>query len=48
VRILNKNIPLKIAIADYPHTLANCDGSIPIEGLDAEIVSVKPQIPDRS
>jgi 4,5-dihydroxyphthalate decarboxylase len=44
VRILNKNIPLKIAIADYPHTRALRDGSIPIEGVDAEFVTVKPQI----
>jgi 4,5-dihydroxyphthalate decarboxylase len=41
---LNKNVPLKIAIADYPHTRAIRDGSIPIEGVDAEIVTVKPQI----
>jgi 4,5-dihydroxyphthalate decarboxylase len=44
VRILNKNIRLKIAIADYPHTRALRDGSIPIEGVDAEFVTVKPQI----
>src|ERR1700761_3874762 len=44
VRILNRRVPLKIAIADYPHTRAIRDGSIPIEGVDAEFVTVKPQI----
>lgn len=37
-------VPLKIAIADHPHTAAIRDGSIPIEGVDAEFVTVKPQI----
>jgi 4,5-dihydroxyphthalate decarboxylase len=35
---------LKIAVAEHPHTSAIRDGSIPIEGVDAEIVTVKPQI----
>lgn len=37
-------VHLKIAVADHPHTAAIRDGSIPIEGVDAEIVTVKPQI----
>lgn len=35
---------LKIAVAEYPHTAAIRNGSIPIEGVDAEIITVKPQI----
>jgi 4,5-dihydroxyphthalate decarboxylase len=41
---LTKKVPLKIAIAEYPHTSAIRNGSIPIEGVDAEIITVKPQI----
>jgi 4,5-dihydroxyphthalate decarboxylase len=37
-------IHLKIAIAEHPHTSAIRDGSIPIEGVDAEFITVKPQI----
>ncbi|MCX8475944.1 MAG: ABC transporter substrate-binding protein [Sphingomonas sp.] len=37
-------VPLKIAVAEHPHTSAIRDGSIPIEGVEAEIVTVKPQI----
>ena len=37
-------VRLKIAIAEHPHTAAIRDGSIPIEGVDAEFVTVKPQI----
>ncbi|MFS2006877.1 ABC transporter substrate-binding protein [Duganella sp. CT11-25] len=37
-------VHLKIAIAEHPHTAAIRDGSIPIEGVDAEFVTVKPQI----
>jgi len=37
-------VPLKIAVAEHPHTAAIRDGSIQIEGVDAEIVTVKPQI----
>ncbi|HSX57474.1 MAG TPA: PhnD/SsuA/transferrin family substrate-binding protein [Sphingomonas sp.] len=37
-------MPLKIAVAEHPHTAAIRDGSIQIEGVDAEIVTVKPQI----
>jgi 4,5-dihydroxyphthalate decarboxylase len=35
---------LKIAVAEYPHTAAIRDGSIPIEGVDAEIATVQPQV----
>ncbi|NWK98379.1 4,5-dihydroxyphthalate decarboxylase [Sphingobium lactosutens] len=37
-------VKLKIAVAEHPHTSAIRDGSIPIEGVKAEIVTVKPQI----
>ncbi len=39
-----EKVHLKIAIADHPHTLAIKSGEIPIEGVDAEFVTVKPQI----
>lgn len=35
---------LSIAIAEHPHTSAVRNGSIPIEGVDAEIITVQPQI----
>lgn len=35
---------LRIAIAEHPHTSAVRNGSIPIEGVDAEIITVQPQI----
>ena len=35
---------LTIAVAEYPHTSAVRNGSIPIDGVDAEIVTVRPQI----
>jgi 4,5-dihydroxyphthalate decarboxylase len=41
---LAKKVPLKIAIAEHPHTSAIRSGAIPIEGVDAEFVTVKPQI----
>jgi 4,5-dihydroxyphthalate decarboxylase len=41
---LAAKVRLKIAVADYPHTAAVRNGSIPIEGVDAEIVTVEPQI----
>jgi 4,5-dihydroxyphthalate decarboxylase len=41
---LAENIKLKIAVADYPHTSAIRSGAIPIEGVDAEFISVEPQI----
>jgi 4,5-dihydroxyphthalate decarboxylase len=37
-------VRLKIAVAEYPHTSAVRNGSIPIEGVDAEIITVEPQI----
>ncbi|CAD6553793.1 hypothetical protein LMG27952_05486 [Paraburkholderia hiiakae] len=41
---MTKKVPLKIAIAEHPHTSAIRNGSIPIEGVDAEFVTVQPQI----
>jgi 4,5-dihydroxyphthalate decarboxylase len=41
---LTDKVHLKIAVAEYPHTSAIRNGSIPIEGVDAEIVTVQPQI----
>ncbi|NHN85295.1 PhnD/SsuA/transferrin family substrate-binding protein [Acetobacter musti] len=38
------DLRLKIAIAEFPHTSAIRNGSIPIEGVDAEFVTVQPQI----
>ncbi len=37
-------VHLTFALADWPHTAAIKDGSIPIEGVDAEFLSIKPQI----
>ena len=37
-------VRLRMAIAEHPHTAAIRDGSVPIEGVEAEFVSVKPQI----
>lgn len=37
-------VRLKIAVAEYPHTSAVRNGSIPIEGVDPEIITVQPQI----
>lgn len=37
-------VHLKIAVAEHPHTSAIRNGSIPIEGVDAEIITVQPQI----
>lgn len=41
---MSGKVHLKIAIAEHPHTSAIRSGAIPIEGVDAEIVTVKPQI----
>jgi 4,5-dihydroxyphthalate decarboxylase len=41
---LSSNVRLTIAVAEYPHTSAIRDGSIPIEGVEAQIVTVEPQI----
>ena len=39
-----KKLHLTLAVADYPHTQALLNGSIEIEGVDAEFVRVQPQI----
>jgi 4,5-dihydroxyphthalate decarboxylase len=41
---LTAKVHLKIAIAEHPHTSAIRNGSIPIEGVDAEFITVQPQI----
>jgi 4,5-dihydroxyphthalate decarboxylase len=41
---VSAKVPLKLAIAEHPHTSAIRNGAIPIEGVDAEFVTVKPQI----
>jgi 4,5-dihydroxyphthalate decarboxylase len=43
-RLPTDRVRLKIAVAEYPHTSAIRNGSIPIERVDAEIVTVQPQI----
>ncbi|KWE99439.1 PhnD/SsuA/transferrin family substrate-binding protein [Burkholderia pseudomultivorans] len=42
--MLTRKVPLKIAIAEHPHTSAIRSGAIPIEGVDAEFITVQPQI----
>jgi 4,5-dihydroxyphthalate decarboxylase len=37
-------VHLKIAVAEHPHTSAVRSGAIQIEGVDAEIITVEPQI----
>jgi 4,5-dihydroxyphthalate decarboxylase len=37
-------VHLKIAVAEHPHTSAVRNGSIPIDGVDPEIITVEPQI----
>lgn len=39
-----EKLKLKIAVAEFPHTSAVRNGSIPIEGVDAEILTINPQI----
>ncbi|ACT60276.1 ABC transporter substrate-binding protein [Hirschia baltica] len=39
-----QKVPLKIAVAELPHTSAVRNGSIPIEGVDAEFLTIQPQI----
>ena len=41
---MTRKIHLTLAVADYPHTAALLDGSIEIEGVEAEFVRVQPQI----
>jgi len=42
--VVGEKVKLKLAIAEHPHTSAIRSGAIPIEGVDAEFVTVKPQI----
>jgi 4,5-dihydroxyphthalate decarboxylase len=42
--VADRKVHLKIAIAEHPHTSAIRNGSIPIEGVDAEFITVQPQI----
>jgi 4,5-dihydroxyphthalate decarboxylase len=44
IAVPKDKVHLTIAVAEYPHTSAIRNGSIPIEGVDAEIITVKPQI----
>ena len=41
---MRTQVHLKLAVAEYPHTAAIRNGTIPIEGVDAQIVTVEPQI----
>jgi len=41
---VSNHVHLTIAVAEHPHTSAVRNGSIPIEGVDAEIITVQPQI----
>ena len=41
---MGDKVHLKIAIADHPHVASIKSGAIPIDGVDAEFISVKPQI----
>jgi 4,5-dihydroxyphthalate decarboxylase len=41
---MSGKVHLKIAIAEHPHTSAIRSDAIPVEGVDAEIITVKPQI----
>jgi 4,5-dihydroxyphthalate decarboxylase len=41
---LDAKVHLKVAVAEFPHTSAVRGGSIPIEGVEAEVVTIEPQI----
>ncbi|MFD2136683.1 PhnD/SsuA/transferrin family substrate-binding protein [Novosphingobium resinovorum] len=41
---MSQKVRLKLAIAEHPHTSAIRDGSIKIEGVEPEFITVKPQI----
>lgn len=41
---MSAKVHLTIAVAEYPHTSAVRNGSIPIDGVEAEIITVQPQI----
>ena len=40
----SEKLRLSVAVAEYPHTSAVRSGAIPIEGVDPEILTIKPQI----
>lgn len=40
----NERVRLSIAVAEYPHTSAVRSGAIPIEGVEPEVLTIKPQI----
>jgi 4,5-dihydroxyphthalate decarboxylase len=44
VKTMAGKVHLKIAVSEQPHTSAVRNGSIPIEGVDAEFITVEPQI----
>lgn len=41
---MSEKVKLKIAVSESPHTSAVRSGAIPIEGVEPEIITVKPQI----
>ena len=41
---MSARVKLKIAVAEHPHTSAIRSGTIPIEGVEPEFITVKPQI----
>lgn len=41
---MSAKIKLTLAVAEHPHTSAIRNGTIPIEGVEAEFITVKPQI----
>jgi 4,5-dihydroxyphthalate decarboxylase len=43
-RMPNENVRLTVAVSEYPHTSAVRSGAIPIEGVEPEILTIKPQI----
>lgn len=44
IRALANKVHLTLAVAEFPHTSAVRNGSIPIEGVDAEFLTIEPQI----
>lgn len=43
-KLSSKKVQLKIAIADHPQTAGIKSGEIPLEGIEPEFITVKPQI----
>lgn len=41
---MTEKLKLKVAVAEFPHTSAVRNGTVPIEGVDAEILTIEPQI----